>query len=256
MLWLIIASFLFHTTCGLHNKREWTERVSSPTYFPRLTKSLRPITAYFLLCSRPEILERQAVEAFRYYTFYRIPNRKDTVGRTKAFLRCYNRNIQRLTVACNSNQARFDRTIKRVFRSCVNEELTSQEKKQNSSYRFDTKKCDTSILYATRNLPAPIDVAVSCRCEQPQNYTVSRGTAGYVIRASPLGNLNELRAIAKCVRKSRANLSRTCRRSPLRFSLLAAQTLQACCKRVRAGSGRKFECKDIVPDDISVFRDG
>lgn len=68
------------------------------------------------------------------------------------------------------------------------------------------------------------------------------------------GNENEAlqfwEDMRKCTEEEKEEFGEICIEGKKEFSVLARHRLEACCKKIRAGGKRKFECKKIVPDDL------
>lgn len=64
----------------------------------------------------------------------------------------------------------------------------------------------------------------------------------------------EKQTVEQCSLADIENLGLVCTQSSKDFALLAAQSLQTCCKRSRTVTGNKLECQSVVPDDVTELR--
>lgn len=180
--------------------------------------------------------------------------KEDTAGRNDATLRCVTKNKQEMTHACLRNPSEFRVKGERVLRRCAKASLNKDELKETGPFTFSKDNCRT--LFAAATQPSPEAVWV-CECIQKSksSYGVVLRRAGFLTEFAPTSPTREVQLIRQCSKEFEEPLTDLCETNGGDFVIEALQSLETCCKRIRANFDEKFQCEDAVPDDLSPLKE-
>lgn len=184
----------------------------------------------------------------------------ESLPRFNRAVKCYNHARKRLNLrqVCLHNPQRYDRLAAHALQQCDREANIHVMQDKQQPFRYNKAFCRADFIQVFKsNFTQAISI---CLCEQRQFHIspfprVVVGRAAFETDLSPLGAEKEIALLNHCTEEMKERLMEGCATAPDDFNIFAAQLLEVCCKRVRDKTSlEKFECKAIVPDDISGLK--
>lgn len=187
----------------------------------------------------------------------------DTMARFVQQVRCFDfqRKKRSLRQVCEHNPSNFVSHAKSALDNCQIMKQPSKALVEKYPGPFEYARDDCNAIFVGYDGVEATGSLWICLCRQnmfknifpkPQ---IAVGRVGLDTKNSPWGASREIDLIRSCASSMKVRMQPICSSKAGRFNLLAAQLLEVCCKRVRKMfPNAKFECKSVVPKDVSKIQ--
>lgn len=183
------------------------------------------------------------------------PPKLDTAGRSEATQQCIESQLPKLVRLCDHlDSANFSKLATPILGRCVNNVmLTRQQAQQTMPFTFDRSTCLSK--FASVKQEDSIEAAWVCECQQTGVLEVVRGWARFRLGGNTDIVERELAQVQTCaLSEAAAQMREICLGNANDYTIMGLQIINACCKRVRASSNRKFLCDSALPRGLNNFK--